>query len=345
MVAGGALALLAVSVGTTDALGSAPSWKLAATVRDAEFDDVTVTGAKDAWAVGSVPVNSGRVPRVAHWDGRSWKTVVLPAAAKSGNLSSVSASSSTNVWAGGIDVTGRPYFLHWDGRRWQVSVGKGSANGPVVLTLGKSDTWTFTWKNGTSVSEARHFNGRRWSSINVPGVVSSVSALSGRDIWAAGLKNATTNLAPSILHWNGKAWSQVRSPAVPAFRTDFSGILARKDTDVWMVGQSLAPPQTSLPLAYHWNGKSWQDLAPPASAGPLYSATDDGAGGIWAIGSQNRLYHYRAGKWTSAQIPSTPGYYSGIDKLARIPSTTSLWGVGWLTNRTIWNGLVFKYAA
>lgn len=339
------LVALALSAGTTDVLGSTPGWKLAATVHGVVFDGIAVTSAKDAWAVGSR--RGSWNPWVSHWNGRTWTAVTLPAAANGAILNSVSASSGTNVWVGGTDLAGSQYILHWDGKHWRVTVTKVSASGPVVLTLGTKDVWTFAWRAGfSSTSDTRHFNGSRWSSVKNPGQVNSVSAVSGGDIWAAGSKNALTGVAPAVLRWDGKVWRLTKAPAVTDSRAEVTSILARKDTDVWVTGHEApvpsASPQTP-PLAFHWNGKSWTDLAPPQSAGWLNSVTDDGAGGVWAIGFQNRLYHYTAGKWTSTGVPITQSSY-GVEQLARTPGTTALWGVGWTEHSGFTgDGLIFRH--
>lgn len=346
--AAAAVTLLAAFAGTAAvASASTPTWKTAATIHGVTFSDVAATGPNDAWAVGYSRLTKVWNPRVRHWDGHGWKAMPLPASVNGVALQNVSASSSKNVWVGGNTLAGTPYLLHWDGKRWQVSAGKGSANFPVVLTLGAKDTWTFTWRAGyAGTSDTRHFNGRSWSAVKMPGVISSVSAVSARDIWAAGSKNVLTNGMPAIMHWDGKAWNFMASPAVANGNTTFTSIFARTRTDVWVVGHSFQPihPNQDLPLAFHWNGKSWTDLVPPAEAGPLWSVTDDAAGGVWAIGKFNRLYHYAAGKWTYADPPAHPGYYWEIDRLARIPRTALLWGIGSVyDNKSVEDGLIIKY--
>lgn len=44
--------------------------------------------------------------------------------------------------------------------------------------------------------------------------------------------------------------------------------------------------------------------------------------------------------------PSRLQYYSGVERLARIPSTASLWGVGWITDdKSVQDGVILNTAA
>jgi hypothetical protein len=339
----GSLVALALPAAATGAFAGTPHWRLVATVHHAGYEQIAVTGANDAWAAGAVS-GTTFMPNMRHWNGHTWGAVILPAAAKGVALYSISASSPKNVWVSGIDpFKGTQYYLNWNGSRWNVQVDKAASSWPVVLTLGPKDVWTFAVLNGSSTSYTRHLQAGKWATVPNPGQIGAVSAVSGHDIWAVGSQNVPVS-GPAVLRWRGTAWAAVTPPVQADSRTQFSSVLARKADDVWVTGKvDSGTFQPMRPLAFHWDGKAWKDLTPPPAAEWLYSVTDDGAGGVWAIGARNQVFHYKAGKWTSGPVPVVH-LYQGIEGLARIPGTTSLWGVGWQTDdKTVHNGLIFRY--
>jgi hypothetical protein len=73
----------------------------ASTGNDNELDAVTVTGARSAWAVGSIVSGAGQRTLVLRWNGARWARVVSPNPGASSSMFGVSASSDGNVWAVG----------------------------------------------------------------------------------------------------------------------------------------------------------------------------------------------------------------------------------------------------
>jgi hypothetical protein len=74
----------------------------------------------DAWAVGNTSDISGFQPArpiAMHWNGTAWSVATLPNLGSGGTLSSVSASSSTSVWAAG-SPGGTTSVLRWNGTSW-----------------------------------------------------------------------------------------------------------------------------------------------------------------------------------------------------------------------------------
>jgi len=76
----------------------------------------------DAWAVGNtIDTVSGSFqpdrPIALHWNGTSWSVTTIPNLGGGGLLASVSASSSTSVWAAG-PAGGTTSVLHWNGTSW-----------------------------------------------------------------------------------------------------------------------------------------------------------------------------------------------------------------------------------
>jgi hypothetical protein len=99
--------------------------------------DVAAVSATDAWAVGS----GSNGAFVIRWNGTAWNTVSAPPL---GNLSSVTARSSGDVWVAGGDTTGAPALAHWNGSSWSVTpvavAGGVGAPGLTAITVANATT-------------------------------------------------------------------------------------------------------------------------------------------------------------------------------------------------------------
>lgn len=91
----------------------------------------------DAWAVGNtVDTVSGSFgpdkPIAMHWNGTAWSLATLPNLGGHGLLASVTASSSTSVWAAGPagDTTS---VLHWNGTSWTPETTPVGPDGPPLM--------------------------------------------------------------------------------------------------------------------------------------------------------------------------------------------------------------------
>ncbi|MFC9976248.1 hypothetical protein ACFVH6_35680 [Spirillospora sp. NPDC127200] len=312
---------------------AAPGWRITATPdKNSGLRDIAVTAANDAWAVGYQSVKSTAVPVVRRWNGRTWNRVALPAAAKGAYLEHVSASSSTNVWVGGSDGKRKQFWMRWNGRDWKVITGTQPANsdphGPRLLAISAKDVWSFasagSWN--ASVPDVRHFNGRSWSKVRAPGLIGWTSAVSSRSIWATTWSKGARGPVPGLLRWNGKTWAKRSLPLGAG--SGIGGVLAFSDKNVWVSGMNPG----ALGVLLHWNGKTWKTMVAPKTSGALGDLTYDGNGGLWMRAGQ-RLLHYKSGKWSSSAVPARPGLRTEIGGLARIPKTTSVWGVGALNDK------------
>jgi len=131
-----------------------------------ELTDIAIISPSDVWAVGAV---SGATPAALtmHFNGVQWSRVPAPAAA----LLAVTALTTNNVWAGGVQIGRSTVIEHWNGTAWKI----------------------VTSPNTGNVS-----------------VLNSMSAISPSDIWAAGCSTCGDvggGSAPLIEHWNGTAWT------------------------------------------------------------------------------------------------------------------------------------------
>src|SRR6266513_1947902 len=89
--------------------------------------------------------------------------------------------------------------------------------------------------------------------------LSSVSAVSGSDAWAAGYytNNTTHAIDTLILHWDGTTWTQVPSPHPSSTQNILRGVSAVSGGDAWAVGWYNKTFSIEDPLIVHWNGTAW----------------------------------------------------------------------------------------
>jgi hypothetical protein len=108
---------------------------------------ITAIADDDVWAVGAQPKGNNEATLAAHWDGKRWTIVPTPNLTQSNALRSVSAISSSDVWAAGCTSCGADIGVnqvvlveHWDGKQWSINptplIGRGDFDFPgSVLTF------------------------------------------------------------------------------------------------------------------------------------------------------------------------------------------------------------------
>jgi hypothetical protein len=278
------------------------------------LDGVDVRAREDGWAVGDRC--SGRCRTVytliEHWNGRRWLRVPSPNVSRTQVLTSVSAVSARDAWAVGA------YFTR---------------NDEVIRTL------------------IEHWNGRRWSRVPSPNpsaspsngfnLLASVTAVSGRDVWAAGDIAQGTIVRPLITHWNGIRWSTVPSPRRTSI-SQIGSISAASAQDIWAVGSYFGTELASRALIERWNGTGWRIVAAPVrprGQQQLAAVTAISARSAWAVGSvcpdhcerdnppsRTVILHWNGRRWVPAASPS-PGAASALTGLSA-SSATNAWAVG-----------------
>jgi len=123
----GGIAATASACEASQASALAQQWRVAATFSAkggaTQIAGIDAVSGSDAWAAGKTYFSAKKsTPLLEHWAGHSWRRVTLPAqtarAWLADGISSVGASSATNVWAfGGAAPTGIRY-AHLSGHRW-----------------------------------------------------------------------------------------------------------------------------------------------------------------------------------------------------------------------------------
>lgn len=163
---------------------------------------------QDIWAVGEVdPVpddaSAQSEPAVAHFDGRAWQRMPLPAPslpdASDARLEAVLAVAADDVWAVGgyetADGTFRPLSYRWNGTAWRAVALEG---GRLTGIARDSDgvVWVASHRFSSDPADDSYRllgeAGGRWSRITPSAPVTAMTSLpGGRPLWAIG-QNAIT---------------------------------------------------------------------------------------------------------------------------------------------------------
>jgi hypothetical protein len=294
-------------------------------------------------------------------------------------LASVFCTSGTNCWSVGSDevndVTANQ-ALHFNGRKWSPvttpSPGGTAIHDRSVLAGVRCTSAANCWavgnydKDDASLSQALHWNGRKWSLVATPdpgGTLKGdfndlfdVVCTSAVNCWADGdlggevdQNEVSLNL---VLHWNGKNWSHVKAPN-PAGRAagDISGLEAIRCgsvTNCWGVGSygTLAPDDNKLfNEVLRWNGKKWLNVTVPSPGKPddgntqsrLNALSCTSAKNCWAVGldtgtnrSRNETLHWNGQNWQTAGVPNPASGMLAVNALDGVSCTadTNCWAVG-----------------
>jgi hypothetical protein len=168
----------------------------------------------------------------------------------------------------------------------------GALNG--VAAASNSDAWA-VGSNGSKILML-HWNGKAWSRVTSPGVLTaagqlkSITVVNAKDAWAVG-SIGTKSL---LLHWNGKAWSQVTRPApvvgtLNAVTTMASGGWAVGDVSA---GHDLPPKPLILRLSGATATRVSLANAPSLT---LTGAAITGKSAAWLIGATEQQFEF--GRW------------------------------------------------
>jgi hypothetical protein len=249
----------------------------------------------NAWAVGyecvanCTATSTGPLTTdtlILHWNGTSWSQVTSPSpGALVNELTSVSGSSSSDIWAAGEEATANSgplsLILHWNGTTWsQVSSpnagkagegwlnGIGAASPTAALGVGVYCASACGSGGQKDATMGMDWNGTAWALTTTPSPaadrpeLAGVSALSATQAWAVGSYAITTKTL--IAEWNGTAWSQVSSPNPSGRTNSLAGVYAITGTNAWAVGTSTSTKGgvgAEGILILHWNGKAWSVVA------------------------------------------------------------------------------------
>jgi hypothetical protein len=183
---------------------------------------------------------------VGHFNGKTWTRGSLPI----GDVAA-SATSASDMWAGGLSSAGTPAIEHWNGHAWRAT--------PLpnlhIIVSDPSEEPDF---QGIAAITPRN----AWADISVLGVV------------------GTTYL----LHWNGSKWARVAFPFAGSANT---GVASDGHGGIWLSIDAGPAPRTSLWMC-HYSGGHWTKTFVPryGSQQPNvgYLAWIPGTRSVWGIG-------------------------------------------------------------
>jgi hypothetical protein len=132
----------------------------------------------DVWAVGINYLGRGCLcpspGAMFHWDGAHWSQVQYTTDALAPNLTAIWGNSWDDVWAAG-DFS----VLHFDGYGWSTALESWGMGIEGLWGSGRDDVWAV----GKSIA---HFDGRAWTTIDVPARKLSGITGHGCSAWAVG---------------------------------------------------------------------------------------------------------------------------------------------------------------
>jgi hypothetical protein len=159
----------------------------------------------------------------AHWDGQTWTIVPTPNLGNSVSQTDVptgvTAISTNNVWASGVEFTGCQAASARGGSR--LAAGGHRLMLPLALRLRPGGLRRLPGATGHClVPYVLHWDGQTWSLIKTPdpgafgSALESITALSASDIWAVGQtqSSATGPVRTLTEHFNGTSWTVAASP-------------------------------------------------------------------------------------------------------------------------------------
>ncbi len=273
------------------------------------------------------------------------------------NLSGVSETSSSDVWAVGSCFNGTaPQTLieHWDGTAWTEVASPnpgGSANRNQlvgVAVLSASNAWAvgFYYNPTPSQTLVEHWNGTSWKHVTSPApgsgsTLNAIAATSSANAWAVGTYYNGTTSQTLVLHWNGTKWSKVGSPnpSCPA-GISLNGVAATSSSNAWAVGYCNTDTADQT-LVLHWNGTKWSKVASPSPSCPAGGISLNGvtaaisSSHAWAVGDcytssgvQTVILRWNGTAWQQVTSPNPGGSSGSALTAVAATSSTNAWAVG-----------------
>ena len=257
------------------------TWTLTNQIPRIVLNDVVAISSTDAWAVQGSGV-------AEHWDGTSWTKVIVPSPGTSSTLFKVSATSSSDVWAGGYysDANGlHPLTIHYDGTSWTwVPAPDGSQTGTnvfrAITAVAPGDAWGVGYQSlgGLNFQPlTEHWDGTAWTVVPADPPPSgtdnqfwSVSGSASNDVWAVGIYDAAL-ATPLVEHWDGTSWTFVTLSGLTNSNEAF-GVATDGPADVWIVGKSFIDV-VDKPFTEHWDGTAWKNERSPNPGRPSSRAS------------------------------------------------------------------------
>jgi hypothetical protein len=267
-----------------------------------------------AFAFGRHGNATTSAPYALRHHGNRWSTLKMANPADS-FVTAIAAGSKSRAWLVGTEFPSGgsqlPFIESLKGSRFTHTKTKKLGTGNLVAAAASSAK--NAWAVGdtlTGTAKVAHFNGKKWSSVKVPGTMSELTAVS-----TTGKKNvwAITNVggAPASAHFNGKKWSVTPIAAAGTNVTSIATTSSKKAVAVGYHFVIKGKTEVLRPLTFRLAHKKWTSSAAPFSlqGALLESVTVLGKHG-YAVGenaaaNQNStplVLRLSRGKWKSEHV-------------------------------------------
>jgi hypothetical protein len=177
---------------------------------------ITNFGPDAVWAVGNVQHGSKVSALISQWNGTTIARVTIPQKGHNDNLTAISGSSATDIWAAGTYEDGRdvtlPLLYHYNGTAWSLATAPAGPFTPRgVIDISPTNVYMMLTAFNPHTTDVYHYNGVAWS-VDLTGVpidfdFSGFVGSSGNDLY--GLDNGSYSF---VDRWNGTSWSHVGTP-------------------------------------------------------------------------------------------------------------------------------------
>ena len=263
-----------------------------------------------AWAVG-VALDSRYQAHsiIESWDGHGWSIAPTPHLNTARDLLfSAAAVSAKDVWAVGDQQSARTGHFnalieHWDGARWSVVPTPAADHSETgshlygVAAGGPDDVWAVGQRDdqGTDLPLVEHWNGTRWSIVDVPsagveGALLQGVTVKGGEVWAVGQSDDATHQAfPFVEHRDAAtgSWHAQELTGIAGPFSDVTGVALDDNGVAWLVGSYFDPASgNELTLVARNGGHGWQQVAAPnpGTGDKVLGGIATAGGDVWAVG-------------------------------------------------------------
>ncbi len=250
------------------------------------FDEPPTRPLKDVWFSARDDGWACAYRRVFHYNGERWWYFTdleeeFPGVA--GELSAISAPSSSEVWVGG-QPTAKADFFHFDGNLWEtVDTGYPLEYVQDIFFLTPELGWAAASGAEAPTNEGTllRYGGRRWTrEWEAAVVLEKLYFLAPDDGWAYGYDSASSR---HVYRLQGRWWKEVE---IPGARVEYYNALDfTGPADGWVLGR-----RGDRSALYHYDGAAWLELTSPATARALDDADFVSPVYGWLAGEESWFY-------------------------------------------------------
>jgi hypothetical protein len=171
------------------------------------ISDASAPSARDVWAASQYG------GYVLHWNGRAWHVARRWAG---GQITGLTAISSTDVWTFGTTATGSRGSGTWqfNGTSWH-SVAGLAGSIYRASAVSRRDIWAIA--AGPAADSILRYEDGTWHLVRTGRALAGVQphdilAISERDVWVLGNQVGRSGVVRLVLaHWNGARWARLMS--------------------------------------------------------------------------------------------------------------------------------------